>query len=419
MIPAHLNWIRSQFPALNHCINGHPAIFLDGPGGTQVSNAVIDAMRDYLVQSNANAHGVFATSMRTDALIVEARSAVADLLGCDRNQIVFGPNMTTLTFAVSRAMARNWGQGDEIIVTRLDHDANITPWLALAARGIRIQWVDINLEDCTLNMADLERLINPKTKLVAIGYASNAVGTVNNVAQVVKLAHTVGALVFVDAVHYAPHAPIDVRQLDCDFLTCSAYKFFGPHIGILYGKQEHLSRIIPYKVRPALDESPMCWETGTLNHEGLAGLVAAIDYLAALGRRLSPTVHHRRSALRTAMAASHQYGQDLCQSLLSGLLQIPQVTVYGITDINRLDWRLPTVGFRMAGVTPETVARQLGERGIFAWHGNFYALELTKRLGIEKTGGLVRIGMVHYNTPHDVKRVLQVLEDLAALLATA
>lgn len=419
MLPAHLNWIRAQFPALNQHIHGQPAIFLDGPGGTQVTSGVIEAMHDYFVQSNANAHGVFATSLKTDALIVEARSAVADFLGCDQQQIVFGPNMTTLTFAVSRAMARNWGQGDEIVVTRLDHDANIAPWLALANRGIRIRWVDVNLEDCTLDMAELERLITPKTKLVAIGYASNAIGTVNNVAQIVKLAHSVGALVFVDAVHYAPHASIDARRLDCDFLTCSAYKFFGPHIGILYGKQEHLSHMLPFKVRPASDESPMCWETGTLNHEGLAGLVAAIEYLEILGRRLSPIVQHRRAALQVAMNASHQYGQDLCQSLLTGLLRIPGVTVYGITDINRLDWRLPTVGLRIAGVTPKTVAQRLGECGIFVWHGNFYALELTKRLGIENTGGLVRIGMVHYNTLQEVKRVLQVLEEMATSLAMA
>lgn len=412
-----LDWIRSQFPALSQDIDGYRPIFFDGPGGTQVPQSVIDAMSRYLATSNANAHGAFATSRRTDEMIGSARSAVADFLGCDDDEVIFGANMTTLAFALSRALGRSLKPGDEIVVTRLDHYANVSPWYALQEAGAVIRVVDIHTEDCTLDMADLERQLSERTRILAIGYASNAVGTINDVAKAVRLAHAVGALVFVDAVHYAPHGPIDVRALDCDFLACSAYKFFGPHFGILFGKREHLQRFQPYRVQPAPDEVPFRWETGTLNHEGLAGLTATIDYLTELGRRLSPSAENRRAALIAAMEASRQYERGLSERLIQGLLQIRGLRLYGISDPARFDWRTPTVGVTLAGRTPYAVAEQLGKRGIFTWHGNFYALGLTQRLGVESTGGLLRIGLVAYNTIDEIDSLLNALEDINAAVA--
>jgi cysteine desulfurase family protein (TIGR01976 family) len=412
MEPFNLKWIRAHFPALSQKIDDRSVIFFDGPGGTQVPGSVIDGIGDYLTKSNANAHGAFATSERTDALITSAREAIADFLGCDSDEVVFGGNMTSLTFAFSRAIARQLKAGDEIIVTRLDHYANVSSWHALSEKGVVIRTVEIDTKDCTLDMRDLERQLNERTRLVAVGYASNAVGTINNVAEVVRLAHNVGAWVFVDAVHYAPHGSIDVRALDCDFLTCSAYKFFGPHVGILYGKREHLAFLEPYKVRPASDLVPSRWETGTQNHEGLAGVVGTIDYLAKLGRSVLSSVQNRREALVTAMKAIGQYERELSKHLIAGLLQIPGLTFYGITDPTRFDWRTPTVAIRLADKTPEEVARALGDRSIFTWHGNFYALGLTEKLGVESKGGLLRIGLVHYNTVEEIDRFLEVLNQI-------
>ncbi len=413
MVFFEIESIRSQFPALAHKVNGQPIIFFDGPGGTQVPASVMKAMQQYLLTSNANAHGAFVTSARTDKLMNTARLAIADFLGCDRDEIVFGANMTSLTFTLSRAIARNLQPGDEIIVTRLDHDANVAPWMALKEKGVIIRTVDINLNDCTLNLSDLSAKINEQTKLVAVGYASNAVGTINNLTEIIKMAHAVNALVFIDAVHYAPHGIIDVRDLDCDFLVCSAYKFFGPHVGILYGKRKHLSRIRPYKVQPAPQEVPACWETGTPNFEGLAGLVATIKYLRDLGEQMSPDLTNSRQAIVTAMQEIQNYEQELCQHLITGLLQIPGLNFYGIAEPNRLRWRTPTVGIRMRGQTPYEIAKQLGERGIFTWHGNFYAIGLTERLGIESSGGLLRIGLVHYNTLAEIDTLLNALTEIA------
>lgn len=410
-----LGWIRSQFPALLQTINGQPAIFLDGPGGTQVPQTVVDAISHYLLTCNANSHGAFVTSQQTDALIASARSLAADLLGAEPDEIVFGANMTTLTFALSRAIGRTLQPGDEIIVTVLDHAANVDPWQALTERGVVVHRVDINPHDCTLDLDQFSQLLNPRTRLVAIGYASNAVGTINDVAKVVELAHQCGALVFVDAVHYVPHGTVDVRQLDCDFLACSAYKFFGPHLGILYGKREHLLRLQPYKVRPAPDQIPSRWETGTQNHEGIAGLVAAIQYLAELGYRIEPAAPHRRAALLAAMTAIQTYEQDLSRIALTGLLKIPGLTVYGITDLDRLAWRTPTFGIRLEHHDPESMAKYLAERNIFAWNGNFYALDLTQRLGLESSGGLLRLGFAHYNTVHEVQRLLQALHEMVGV----
>lgn len=412
-----IDWIRSQFPALSQDIDGRRPIFFDGPGGTQVPQSVIDAMGRYLATSNANAHGAFATSRRTDELIGSARAAVADFLGCDHDEVIFGANMTTLAFAISRAIGRSLKPGDEIVVTRLDHYANVSPWYALEEAGAVIRVVDIHTEDCTLDMADLERQLGERTRILAIGYASNAVGTINDVAKAVRLAHAVGTLVFVDAVHYAPHGPIDVHALDCDFLACSAYKFFGPHVGILFGKREHLARFWPYRVQPAPDEVPSRWETGTLNHEGLAGLTATIGYLTELGRRVSPSAEDRRAALIAAMEASRQYERGLSERLIQGLRQIASLRFYGISDPARFDWRTPTIGVTLAGQTPYAVAEQLGKRGIFTWHGNFYALGLTERLGVESTGGLLRIGLLAYNTVDEIDSLLNAMDDINAAAA--
>src|ERR1700686_3707601 len=321
-----LSYVRAQFPSLAQTVNGHPAAFLDGPGGTQVPQRVIDAIADYLRRDNANTGGAYATSRRTDAMIAEARSAMADFLHCGADELVFGPNMTTLTFAISRAIGRELKPGDEIVVTRLDHDANVSPWLAMAEdlqkedRGVTVRWAEIHDNDCTLDMADLDSKINAKTKLVAAGYASNAVGTINPVKEITRLAHDAGALMFIDAVHYAPHGPIDVRALDCDFLVCSPYKFFGPHMGALYGKRQRLLQFQPYKVRPATDALPDRWETGTQVQELIAGIGAAVEYLAELGRRHDPTATDRRSALLAAYRVTHQHETALLAHLIEGLL---------------------------------------------------------------------------------------------------
>ena len=407
-------WIRAQFPALAQTVNDQPAVFFDGPGGTQVPQRVIDAIGNYLINANANTHGAFATSARTDAVIAEAHAAMADLLGCDPDEVVFGPNMTTLTFAMSRAIGRELGPGDEIVVTRLDHDANVAPWRALEERGVTVRMVDIDVEDCTLDMGDMARAITANTRLVAIGYASNAVGTINDVAEVVRMAHAVGALAYVDAVHYAPHGPIDVRALDCDFLACSPYKFFAPHMGALYGKRAHLERLQPYKVRPAGNNTPDRWETGTKNHEGLAGVAAAIDYLAELGRNTGgvDATTSRRAALLAAMAAIRSYERDLAERLIIGLLAIPGLTFYGIREPERFGQRTPTVSIRLASCTPHELAARLGEQGIFVWDGNYYALSLTERLGVEESGGMVRIGLAHYNTAEEIDRLLAILHTM-------
>jgi len=409
-------YIRSQFPSLSQTVNGHPATFLDGPGGTQVPQRVIDAISDYLRRDNANTGGAYATSRHTDAMLAEARAAMADFLNCGADEIVFGPNMTTLTYAMSRAIGRDLSPGDEILVTRLDHDANVTPWLALEEKGVTIRWAEIHEEDCTLDLADLASKINERTKLVAVGYASNAVGTINPVKEIVRLAHAAGALAYVDAVHYGPHGLIDVATLDCDFLVCSTYKFFGPHMGVLFGKREHLQRLQPYKVRPLTDASPNRWEWGTLNHECIAGITACVDYLADLGRRSNTQATARRAAILAAFETIHYYEYGLMERLIAGLSQMPNIKIYGVTDPARFAERCPTLALRVvnqtADQTPLALATKLGNRGFFTWDGNYYALNLTERLDVEKTGGFLRIGLVHYNTVEEVDRLLAALKEM-------
>jgi len=409
-----LTWVRAQFPALAQTVNGHPAVFLDGPGGTQVPQRVIDAISGYLRRNNANTAGAYATSRNTDAMIAEARRAMADFFNCDPDEVVFGPNMTTLTYAISRSIGRELHPGDEILLTHLDHDANISPWRALEEHGVTIRLAEINEEDCTLDMHDLTAKITERTKLVAVGYASNAVGTINHAEEVIRLAHKAGALAYIDAVHYAPHGPIDVRALDCDFLVCSTYKFFGPHMGVLYGKREHLKRLVPYKVRANTNAIPNRWEWGTLNHECIAGITACVDYLADLGRRVDPSASTRRSALLAAYKAIQQHERELMERLISGLLAIPGLKLYGIRDPQRFDRRCPTVAVRIKGSTPLQLARKLGERGFFTWDGNYYALNLTERLDVEKDGGFLRIGLAHYNTTEEVERLLAALREIVS-----
>jgi cysteine desulfurase family protein (TIGR01976 family) len=431
--PLDLASIRSQFPSLAQTVNGHPAVFLDGPGGTQVPQRVIDAISNYLRCDNANTGGAYATSHRTDAMIAGARAAMADFLHCGADEVVFGPNMTSLTFAISRAIGRDLQPGDEIVVTRLDHDANVSPWLAMAedlnrqARGVTVRIAEINDADCTLDMADLASKVNGKTKLVAVGYASNAVGTINPVKQIIDLAHKAGALAYIDAVHYGPHGLIDVAALDCDFLVCSTYKFFGPHMGVLYGKREHLKRLRPYKVRPNTNAIPNCWEWGTLNHECIAGIAACVGYIADVGRtsrasldgqprQLSPHVLGRRAAIEAAYAAIHEHERALVERLMAGLKQIPGLKIYGITDPAHFDERCATFAVRditgKPGRTPLELATKLGERGFFTWDGNYYALNLTEHLDVEKSGGFLRIGLVHYNTAEEVDRLLAALAEI-------
>ncbi len=409
-----LPWIRVQFPSFAERVNGHPAAYLDGPGGTQVPQRVIDAISNYLKHSNANTNGAYATSHRTNETIAGARSAMADFFGCDPDEVVFGFNMTSLTYAMSRAIGRELGLGDEIVLTLLDHDANFAPWKVLEESGVTVRTVAVNQADCTLDMNDLAGKINSHTKLVAVGYASNAVGTINDVKEVVRLAHSVGALAYIDAVHYAPHGPIDVRALDCDFLVCSSYKFFGPHMGVLYGKREHLKRLHPYKVRANTDESPYRWEWGTLNHEGIAGITGCVEYIAEIGRRLKGAVPTRRAAILAAYEEIVKYERALCERLIHGLRELPGLKVYGITDPQRFERRCPTIALRINGHSPLELATKLGERGLFTWDGNYYALNLTEQLDVEKDGGFLRIGLFHYNTVEEVDRLLAALREIVS-----
>jgi cysteine desulfurase family protein (TIGR01976 family) len=412
--------LRSEFPALQQTRAGQPFIFFDGPGGTQVHGSVIEAMQRYLVEANSNFHGAFVYSQRTDETVDAARRALADFVNAARpEEIIFGQNMTSLTFSLSRAIGQTLSAGDEIIVTRLDHDGNIAPWLALQELGVVVRFVDFDPADCTLDMDELAATLNPRTKVVALGYASNAVGTINDIPRVVEMAHSVGAWVYVDSVHYAPHGPIDVQALGCDFLACSVYKFFGPHQGVLYGRYELLEQLPAYKVRPADNNPPHKFETGTQSFESMAGSTAAVDYLASVGARFGrefaaelTAFEGRRRDLKAGMAAIRAYEMGLCEKMIAGLLEIPGLRFYGITNVDDFDRRVPTVSFTMEGLTTNEIARRLGDANIFAWDGNFYALAVTERLGLEGKGGLLRVGLAHYNTAEEVDTLLGVLSDL-------
>jgi cysteine desulfurase family protein (TIGR01976 family) len=420
-----LSPVREQFPALRETDEqGRPYVYFDGPGGTQVPQTVIDAMADYFRFANANHGGLFITSRRNDETIEQARVAMADFLNAPTpEEIMFGANMTTLTFTLSRAIGRILKPGDEIIVTRMDHDANIAPWVALEEKGVVIKWADFDVTRFRLNLDQLSSLITDRTKLVAVGYASNAIGTINPVKHIADMAHGVGAWLWVDAVHYAPHRPIDVQELGCDFLVCSAYKFFGPHVGVLWGRLELLEPLSAYKVRPADSNPPGKFETGTLNHEGIAGVTASINYLASVGRDydnkldlkaagMSQIYEGRRKELKLAMNTIGAYERPLFTYMLEEVQKTPGISIYGITNPEEFAERCPTLAFTKKGFSPQAIAAYLGIRGIFVWDGNYYAVSVTERLGLEGSGGMVRVGLAHYNTREEVDRMLGALREM-------
>jgi cysteine desulfurase family protein (TIGR01976 family) len=411
---AHLNatrilpveGIRSQFPALNRREGGHPVAFFDGPGGTQVPRAVVEAVTEYLYRHNANRHWAYPSSSETDEAIGRAREAFADFMNATPAEIVFGANMTTLTFHLARALGRGYGAGDEIVVTELDHHGNVAPWQALAReRGVMIRTAKMILETGALDWQHLESLVNRRTKLVALGVASNALGTVNDIQRAARLAHVAGALLFADAVHGAPHLFTDVRAWDCDFLVCSAYKFYGPHIGVLYGKQELLESADFPKVMSAPDSAPERAETGTQNHEGIAGAAAAVDFLASLAGGSS-----RRERLQLAFQGLHDRGRTLIERLWKGLAEIPGVALYG-PPASAL--RTPTVAFTVRNVASDEVARRLANFGVFLSHGDFYAASVADRLGLDEKG-LVRAGCACYTTVEEVDRLVEGVRAVAA-----
>jgi len=406
-----LEFCRSEFPALTMDVNGHTPVFLDGPGGTQVPQRVIDAVSAYLAFENANVHGAFRTSEATDRVLSRGREAVAALLNCDGGEVAFGANMTTLNYALSRALARKMTAGDEVIITKLDHEGNRGPWLALAEDGIVVHEVEVNLETLTLELDDLRDKLTSKTRVVAVGGASNATGTVNDIRQIIELAHEVGATCVVDGVHLVPHKPVDVREIGCDYLLCSAYKFFGPHVGILYGKLDAFSDLETYKLRPQLNDVPFRIETGTLNHEGIAGVEAAVQFVASIGHRVAAD---RSESLRSAVVAGMQaidaYEQELGAWFESELRLIPGLRLYAPPPGYP---RTPTFSFTLETMRPRQIAEALGKVGIFSWDGDFYATTLIDELGLQDSGGVLRLGLAPYNTRSELEHTLEVLQDLA------
>ncbi len=411
--------VRDQFPGLRQ----NPAtIFFDNPGGTQIAQASFDRMVSYLTQHNANHEGAFRTSQQSDAVLNEAHAAMADFYNAARpEEIIFGNNMTTLTLHISRSLARTWSHGDTIVVTRLDHDANATPWvLAAQDRGVQVRWVDFDVEDGTLDLNDFAAAMESHPRLVAVGYASNALGTINPVKKLVQIAHEAGALTYIDAVQYAAHGPIDVQDLGCDFLVSSSYKFFGPHAGILYGRTDLLDELFAYKVRPAPDSLPGRFETGTQNHEGLAGVLGAVEYFDWLGQTFGQNYQEkyaerfsgRRLHLKQAMAAVRAYEFEISRAVLAALGEVPGLRLYGLSDPRRLEERVPTFAFTLEGWHPRQVAEKMAEQNINLWDGNYYAISVTERLGLEESGGMVRVGPVHYNTLEEVERLREALRGL-------
>jgi len=418
-MPLDLSQIRQQFPSLSR-----PVIYFDNPGGTQIAQRSLDRIVEYLSSHNANHDGAFDTSIESDAILDEAHAAVADFLNASRpEEIVFGANMTTLTLHISRSIARTWNPGDRIVVTRLDHDANITPWvLAAQDRGVQVRWVDFHPEDGALDMDEMQAALEEKPRLVAVGYASNALGTINPVESIIEMAHNVGALVYVDAVQYAPHGPIDVQALGCDFLVCSAYKFFGPHVGALYGRYDLLDELMAYKVRPATNSLPGKFETGTQNHEGIAGVLGALEYFEWLGaefggdflEKYQADYQGRRLRLKQAMSAIRASEFELSRLLMEILEETPGVHLHGPHDMRKLEGRVPTFSFTFQDWHPRRLAERFAQDGIFVWDGNYYALAVTERLGLEDSGGMLRVGPVHYNTLEEIHRFGETLAQIVS-----
>ena len=406
-----LDLIRSRFPGLQR-----PAVFFDNPAGTQIAQTALNRINEYLVEHNANHGGAFATSRESDALVDDARLAAAEFLGASRpEEVVFGPNMTTLTLHISRSIAARLSKGDTIVVTRLDHDANVSPWTLIAAdTGVNVEWVDFDVETGKLKLETLEAALEKKPKLVAVGYASNALGTINPIKQITEMAHAAGAWMYVDAVQFAPHGIIDVRALDVEFLVCSAYKFYGPHIGLLYGKYDLLDELKAYKVRPASNLPPEKFETGTASFEGIAGVLGALEHFAWLGEVFGDAAGlDRADRLRAGMTAVRAYEESLSKALLTRLQAIPEVQIYGQDDPQDVGQRVPTVAVNLRGKHPDQVAQALADRDIYVWSGNYYALEVTTRLGVEDSGGMVRIGAAQYNTPDEIEKLGAALEEIA------
>lgn len=407
-----LTVVRSRFPAL-----ARPEVFLDNPGGTQMVQNSIQRMQRMMIENNANSGGVFKTSKANDAIVYETREWVRDFFNAARaEEIVFGANMTTITYNLSRALARSFKAGDTIVVTRMDHDGNISPWLQAAEdRGLRIRWVDFNPQTGLLDLDDLQQALDEKPRLLAVGYASNSLGTINPIPKIIEMAHAAGTLVYVDAVQYAPHGPIDVQAIDCDFLVCSAYKFYGPHAGILYGKYDLLDGLPPYKVRPAHSEPPDKFETGTGNFECMAGILGVMEYFEWLGRtfgeeyyeELSKKYSGRVLTLKQAMTTLLAHDIELNKALYGVLKDIPGIDIIGITEADKFDQRVPTFSFNIDGKTPREIATALAKESIYIWAGNFYALEIALRYN--KDNGFARVGAVHYNTPAEIARFGEVL----------
>lgn len=418
-MPLRIDEIRAAFPALAIEDEAGPRAYLDGPAGTQVPRQVIARMRDYLIEHNANKGGAFATARQTDAVLADAHAAMADFLNAaSPAEIIFGPNMTTLTYQISRSLGQRFQPGDAIVVTRMDHDANVWPWVQLAEeRGLDIRWLSFDTATYEYHLSDLDYLLGDgRVRLVAAAWASNALGTINDVAEIARRAREAGALSFIDAVQYAPHGPIDVQAVGCDLLACSVYKFFGPHQGVLWGREELLSELPAYQVRPPGETLPGKFETGTQNHEGQAGTIGALEYLAWVGAAMGDAsaegvagLEGRRRDLRAAMLAIQTYEQRLTAHLVFGLKEIPGARVHGISDPDGFRRRVPTVAFTLAGHSPEKVARTLARENIFVWSGHYYAVEVVKHLGLEQSGGMVRVGPVHYNTKAEIDRLLNVV----------
>jgi cysteine desulfurase family protein (TIGR01976 family) len=413
-----LDAVRGQFPSLQR-----PAIFFDNPGGTQIARQSMERINRYLLECNANHDGAFETSKKSDEVLHEAHAAMADFLNAARpEEIIFGNNMTTLTLHISRSLARTLKPGDEIVVTRLDHDANISPWMLIAEeRGCKLTWVDFDVEDGTLKVDEFQKAMERKPKIVAFGYASNALGTVNPVRRLTKMAKEAGALVYIDAVQYAPHGPIDVQDIGCDFLVTSSYKFFGPHAGALYGRYDLLDELKAYKVRPASNEPPYKFETGTQNHEGIAGVLGALEYFEWIGKEfagpqgdsLRDKYSGRRLIFKQALTLTRAYEFELSRALIEAISSVPGTQIYGITDMKRLEERVCTVSFTLKDRHPRSIAEELAAQGIYVWDGNYYALAVTERLGLEGKGGMVRVGAVHYNTLEEVAKFGEALRKIA------
>lgn len=413
----HAKFIRELFPSLGAPTGeARQPIFLDNPAGTQVPQSVIDAVCAYYRSMNANSGGFFRTSRQNDEMVDQVRQKMADFLNAaSASEVVIGPNMTSLNFALSRAIAATLKAGDEIVLTRMDHDANVSPWTSIAEeRGCCLKWVDLNAADCTLDMDSLEEALSEKTRIVATVHASNAVGTINPVRQIAAMAHAVGAWHVVDAVQSAPHVPIDVREIDCDFLLCSAYKFYGPHLGIMWGREDLLNELPVFKVRPAKDLAPNRWETGTPSYETWNGLLACLEHWEMIGARFGdaqlPGYCGGRLRMKQGMMAVQEYERGLLAALIEGLSSIAGLRIAGITDAARFGWRVPTVAFELAGKTPDEIAAGLAEHEVFVWSGDYYALEIMQRLN--RPQGMVRVGIAQYNTIEEINRLLELVEQI-------